>query len=641
MAKKQNNNAKNANNASIQRSKAYANQVKKIFDDCVDDILAVQKTIPTLTEGQMFSFDACPMNVQKKVEELLRRLSSTVTLATQAGIKLEWDKANASADSLLASVAGKAVLRDPHFSAYTQRNHEAMYNFMNRTEGIMKLSDRIWQTTKQLREEMEVALTVGIGEGKSAKEMAKDVKQYLNEPDLMFRRFRYKKGEKITDILDENGNKIGENKEIIWGKKWKKLEIDANGKKHFIDYDKDSYKTGAGYYKSAHKNAMRVTRTETNMAYKRSDQQRWQQFDFILGYHVEPCANHEPEDCEPDICEFLQGDYPKDFIFEGWHPCCKCVCTPIMMDEDEMLEMFDAQAQGKEYTPKGRQITDYPDNFKQWCQINADKIEESHKKGKDPYFIRHNWKTAKAIADDKWEAPEPEAKIEAPVIKEPKQEEKKENTIDTTDFVTSKQIDDLCDEMKNLNIEHLEVKALEKELTEDEIVSKLGGGDLTAGSCASLALSYIGNKLGYDVTDYRDGSSRERFSRTRYILAEAFDAIKLKRKNEVEASVKLMMKMEEGHEYYFATGRHAAIVRLKDGKAQYLELQTENENGFKNMKKTDFQYRFGASESNSRAYYSVMIDINKFKKNKSFLNMLGFLNTATDKQKKGAKGTRK
>lgn len=38
---------------------------------------------------------------------------------------------------------------------------------------------------------------------------------------------------------------------------------------------------------------------------------------------------------------------------------------------------------------------------------------------------------------------------------------------------------------------------------------------------------------------------------------------------------------------------------------------------------------------------SVMIDILKFKKNKSFLNMLGFLNTATDKQKKGAKGTRK
>lgn len=388
MAKKQNNNAKNANNASIQRSKAYANQVKKMFDDCVDDILAVQKTIPTLTEGQMFSFDACPMNVQKKVEELLRRLSSTVTLATQAGIKLEWDKANASADSLLASVAGKAVLRDPHFSAYTQRNHEAMYNFMNRKEGIMKLSDRIWQTTRQLREEMEVAMTVSVGEGKSAREMARDVKKYLNDPDLMFRRFRYK----IKD--DENGNPV-------YGRKWKKKERDENGKVHWIDYDKDAYKVGRGMYKSASNNAMRVTRTETNMAYRRADQKRWQQLDFILGYHVEPCANHEPEDCEPDICEMLKGDYPKDFTFEGWHPQCKCVCTPIMMDDDEMLEMFDAQAEGKPYTPKSRQITDYPDNFKTWCQCNADKIEKSHKIGKDPYFIRHNWETTKAIADDK------------------------------------------------------------------------------------------------------------------------------------------------------------------------------------------------------------------------------------------------
>lgn len=309
MAKKQIDAIKNANSASIKRSQAYAEQVRKMFAETVNEILELQKSMPELEDGQMFSFDAQPIRIQKEVEVLLRRLSATATLATQNGIKVEWDKANDSADSLLSSVMGKAVLRNPHFSAWTNRNQTAMQDFITRKEGIMTLSDRIWQTTRQLREEMEVALTVGIGEGKSSAQISRDVRKYLNDPDLMFRRFRYKIDE------DENGNPI-------YGRKWKKLVKDEDGKKHWIDYDKNDYKVGAGMYKSSAKNAMRVARTETNMAYKRADQERYKKFDFILGYHIEPSHNHEPEDCEPDICEQLKGDYPKWFTWEGWHPQC-------------------------------------------------------------------------------------------------------------------------------------------------------------------------------------------------------------------------------------------------------------------------------------------------------------------------------
>lgn len=312
MAKRNNNifnRSERENKASVARSEAYAESVRRMFSQTVTDILETLKMYPDITDGEMFSFDAQSIRVQKEVERLLRRLSASVTLATEEDIKIEWGLANDSVDALIESVVGKKVLRDPNFKAWTNRNAQAMDAFISRKHGIMTLKDRIWQTTQQLREEMEVALTVSIGEGKSAAQMSREVKKYLNDPDLMFRRFRYKIGE------DEDGNPV-------YGRKWKKLVKDDDGRKHWIDYDKDSYKVGRGMYKSATKNAMRVTRTETNMAYRQSDQARWRNLDFIIGYHIEPSHNHEPEDCEPDICEQLKGDYPKDFEWSGWHPQC-------------------------------------------------------------------------------------------------------------------------------------------------------------------------------------------------------------------------------------------------------------------------------------------------------------------------------
>lgn len=384
MAKRNNNifsRSERENKASVARSEAYAESVRRMFSQTVTDILETLKMYPDITDGEMFSFDAQSIRVQKEVERLLRRLSASVTLATEEDIKIEWGLANDSVDALIESVVGKKVLRDPNFKSWTNRNAQAMNAFISRKHGIMTLKDRIWQTTQQLREEMEVALTVSIGEGKSAAQMSREVKKYLNDPDLMFRRFRYKIGE------DEEGNPV-------YGRKWKKLVKDDDGRKHWIDYDKDSYKVGRGMYKSATKNAMRVTRTETNMAYRRSDQTRWRNLDFIVGYHIEPSHSHEPGDCEPDICEQLKGDYPKDFVWSGFHPSCCCVSTPILMDEDEFIKMQKARARGEEYkSPK--QITDYPEGFKQWCRENEDKIKDARKRGKEPYFVRDNIKVVK------------------------------------------------------------------------------------------------------------------------------------------------------------------------------------------------------------------------------------------------------
>lgn len=374
MAKKQGIDPKASTAARIRRTEAYAEKVRMLFAQTVNEILALNKTMPKLDDGVMFSFDGESLKKQKEVEALLRRLHSSVTMAIREGVSLEWAEANAEADKLIKSVFGQAVLDSPEFTAWTQRNTAARDAFLARSEKGLNLSDRVWKSVRQLRDEMEVAMTVSMGEGKSASAMSREVRQYLNDPDLMFKRFRYKKGE------DAEGNPI-------YGRKWKKrVKDEATGKYKWIDYDRDSYKTGAGVYKSSAKNAMRLTRTETNIAYRRADHERWQQMDFVLGQRVQLSKNHP----RPDICDKLQGDYPKEFVFDGWHPQCFCFVTPILVDEEEMAKVNEAFLKGEKYIPKGKKVTEYPDSFKDWVREHAEDIADARDRGTEPYFIRNN-----------------------------------------------------------------------------------------------------------------------------------------------------------------------------------------------------------------------------------------------------------
>lgn len=396
MVKKQTDTKSQQTLARIKRTEAYAERIRTLFAATVNEILALNKKMPTLEPGEMFSFDAQSLKMQKEVERLLRQLHSIATMAIQNGVRLEWSQANAECDKLVQSCFGKKALETPEFTAWTQRNESAMAAFMSRSERGLNLSQRVWKSCRQLRDEMEVAITVAVGDGTSAATMSRSVRKYLNDPDLMFRRFRYKIGEEIQ--YDDDGNEVG--KKIIWGKKWKKKIRKPDGTVGWIDYDKDSYQdewTGPGYYKSSAQNAMRVARTETNIAYRRADNARWQQMDFVLGQRVQLSHNHPKK----DICDKLAGDYPPDFVFDGWHPQCFCFVTPILMDEDEILKMNEAMLKGETYTPKGRRITQYPENFKQWVSDNKDKILASHDNGTDPYFVRNNFAAVQDIMNPK------------------------------------------------------------------------------------------------------------------------------------------------------------------------------------------------------------------------------------------------
>ena len=80
------------------------------------------------------------------------------------------------------------------------------------------------------------------------------------------------------------------------------------------------------------------------------------------------------------------------------------------------------------------------------------------------------------------------------ILTEPKEEPKEE--LHTTTPEAYEKAKEVCEVN---NIEYREVEDLDKPLTQEEIIQKLAGGDMTKGSCASLAFAYAGNTCGFDV----------------------------------------------------------------------------------------------------------------------------------------------
>src|SRR3712207_4067196 len=74
------------------------------------------------------------------------------------------------------------------------RNLDALSAFQGRKVDGMNLSQRVWRYVRQYREQMESALDVGLGEGRDAQQLARDVKQNLKDPNRLFRRVRDKRG---------------------------------------------------------------------------------------------------------------------------------------------------------------------------------------------------------------------------------------------------------------------------------------------------------------------------------------------------------------------------------------------------------------------------------------------------------------
>lgn len=181
-----------------------------------------------------------------------------------------------------------------------------------------------------------------------------------------------------------------------------------------------------------------------------------------------------------------------------------------------------------------------------------------------------------------------------------------------------------------------------RERTSEEIISRLGGGDNTEGSCSSLAFAYAGNVGGYDILDFRDGQSRSFFSQNSTIEVIAnlpnVDSVILRGKDDILCTNNLLHTMVPGKEYYLATGVHAAIVRRLDDHFEYLELQHPTANGWKYLDDFVLLNRFRCTHSNFFECPNYLIDVASLSGNDEFLGILGYLNTSESEQRKGGNG---
>ena len=168
---------------------------------------------------------------------------------------------------------------------------------------------------------------------------------------------------------------------------------------------------------------------------------------------------------------------------------------------------------------------------------------------------------------------------------------------------------------------------------------------MTKGSCSSLALAYAGNRAGYIVYDFRDGQSRMVFSLRSTIeqiaTMHGVDSIIEHGTDDTLCAERLMSNMEQGREYYMATGRHAAVVRLNnDGRYQYLELQSgnPNNNGWQPLTQRALYERFACESTHGTEWSNYLISLDSLQNNTEFLNLLGYINTDESMQMRGESG---
>ena len=341
--------------AHYQTTEQYAALVDELFNRATVEVTnAAAKG--TYNPDVPFTFADYPA-LNGLVQKVGKQLAAKVQAVIEQGSRNQWLFACKKNDGFINSIFDTSKLPKSQLRKMQDRNLDALSTFQGRKVDGMNLSQRVWRTVGQYKIQMESALDVGLGEGRSAQQLARDVKQNLKDPNRLFRRVR-----------DKRGN----------------LQLSKAAQ---------AFHPGQGVYRSSVKNAQRLARTEINMAYRESDWARWQTLDFVVGFEIRR-SNHEPK-CKCDLCERLVGRYPKTFKFTGWHPQCMCVCVPILMDEEtfDQNELADLKAalHGKEYQKQTakNQVNDVPDGFKEWVQ---DHIEAQGNWGSTPYFIRDNFK---------------------------------------------------------------------------------------------------------------------------------------------------------------------------------------------------------------------------------------------------------
>lgn len=303
-------------------------QVQSIYDRIAKEMaIAVEST--SYDGSFEFQFRDYP-ELNQIVNKLMSGYVSQMNGLIYSGTSNEWKESNIMQDLLARKVlrAYDFEKGGDKYQRYFQPNTEALKAFQQRVDRGMNLSQKLWVQSQALKKEMEQTISTAIERGQSAVVLSKRISKYLSDFPSMKADYAERYG-RAASCLD-------------------------------CQYA-----------------SIRLARTEINMAYRKAEQTRWKQFDFILGYEVKLSKRHPA----PDICDDLIGIYPKDFVFLGWHPNCMCYVVPIMMSDEEYY--------GSPSIQKSAMISRTPKNFNDWVRNNRSRIGQAETL---PYFLKDNRK---------------------------------------------------------------------------------------------------------------------------------------------------------------------------------------------------------------------------------------------------------
>ena len=290
----------------------YNRRLGMLYGSYVRKLLALGYSEDVLENDALFNFDNFPL-LKARLEDIFNDYFQNSMLCYKSGITSGVSLAYAHDNDAIGQFS---VLTDKALEI-ARKTAAATFiaNRLNSKIGL-NLAQSVWNYCQQTKAEFEMAMSNviadGLGKGESAEEVGRRIRQYLNNPDMMYRRYH------TVKVL-----KNGQKKDIVT---WRRKRI-IDGRVRFVEEPLEH--VGLGVYRSARKNALRVARTEINAAYHTARNERWSNEPFVIGQHIHVSPQHDPEE-DADICDELEGYYPKGFVWNGWHPQCYAEGTQVL-----------------------------------------------------------------------------------------------------------------------------------------------------------------------------------------------------------------------------------------------------------------------------------------------------------------------
>lgn len=353
---------------------AYNRRLGMLYSGYVKKLLALGYSEDVLENDALFNFDNFPV-LKARLNEIFNDYFQNSMLCYKSGITSGVSLAYSHDNDALGQFS---VLTDKALE--TARKTAAatfIANRLNAKNGL-NLAQSVWNYCQQTKSEFEMAMSNviadGLEKGTSAEEVGRRIRQYLNNPDMMYRRYH------TVKVL-----KNGQKKDVVT---WRRKRI-IDGRVRFVEEPLEH--VGQGVYRSARKNALRVARTEINAAYHKARNGRWANEPFVIGQHIHISPQHDPDE-DADICDELEGYYPKDFDWDSWHSQCMCTSDPVMISGEERKQFYKRMLNGEDMSGyvSPNSIKDVPDQYKRYIEANGDKIVDAFKRGKLAWHLANN-----------------------------------------------------------------------------------------------------------------------------------------------------------------------------------------------------------------------------------------------------------